>query len=360
MKKYHLSITLLLIVISSLLLNACSGATAIPTGWPGLSTDGETAYLADNQSVYAINLGNGSEKWRYPAQASARISFYAPPTLTPDGQLIVGGYDNVLRSLNPANGQENWTFTGSDNRFINNPLVTKQGIFAPTGGKHLYALDMKGNLKWSFTTEGAQWAQPIASPDGSTIYLPSMDHHLYAIDAQNGTLKWRTDKLNGSIAGTPVLSDNGMLYVGTYAGELVKIDPSTHKSITIVKTDGWVWGGPVINGGRLYFGDLSGKFYVLDIATEKVVWNIQPDKAIISSPLVTDTTVYFGSESGTLYAYDLNGNLIWNKQFSGSVYTPPLQIGDKLLVALYKSDSLLAAINTGGNMIWTYIPAKKQ
>jgi outer membrane protein assembly factor BamB len=360
MKKIRLIIIPLLIALFSLLLNACSGAASIPTGWPGLSTDGETAFLADNQSVYAINLNNGNEKWRYPAQPSVKISFYAPPALTPDGQLLVGGYDNVLRSLNPANGQENWTFTGADNRFINNPLITAQGIFAPTGGKHLYALDMKGNVKWSFATEGALWAQPIASPDGSTIYLPSMDHRLYAIDTQNGTLKWRTDKLNASIAGTPVLSDNGMLYVGTFASELVKIDPSTHKSISIVKTDGWVWGGPIFKGGMLYFGDLSGKFYVVDLANEKVVWSVQPDKGIVGSPLVTDTAVYFGTESGTLFAYDLKGNLSWNKPFSGSIYTTPLQIGDKILVALYKSDSLLAAMNSGGNMVWTFIPAKKQ
>jgi len=42
-----------------------------------------------------------------------RQPFYATPVLTPDGQLIVGGFDKKLYSINPVTGQSTWQFTGA-------------------------------------------------------------------------------------------------------------------------------------------------------------------------------------------------------------------------------------------------------
>jgi outer membrane protein assembly factor BamB len=101
---------------------------------------------------------------------------------------LVGSYNNILHSIDPSNGQEKWSFAKATNRYIANPLITDKSIYAPTGGDILYALDLQGNLKWEYKTEGAVWAQPLYAPDCNCVYLPSMDHHLYAIDADTGEL----------------------------------------------------------------------------------------------------------------------------------------------------------------------------
>jgi len=192
---------------SAIALSGCSGRRFIATSWPGLTVDQNTAYLAYNQHVYAIELDNGRENWRFPTEPDNSLSFYAPPTLTDDGQLLVGGYDNALYSLNPESGEVNWTFDEAKNRFIDGPLVLGQTIYAPSADETLYVLGLDGSpLDWTFSTRHAQWAKPAT--DGETLYISSMDHHLYALDPQTGTQLWAKD-LGGAIAGTPTLSDDG-------------------------------------------------------------------------------------------------------------------------------------------------------
>ena len=339
-------------------LTSCSGSAAIASSWPGLSVDEQTAYLAYNQHIYAINLTNGSEKWRFPAESNVKISFFSTPVLTPDGQLLAGSYNNVLYSINPANGTENWTFTDSTQRYVASPLVAGDTIYAPTAGDRIYALDLKGNLKWTFTGEGPFWAQPVAQPDCACLYLTSMGHYIYAINTVDGTLNWKSDKLKGSIVGTPVLDAQGNFYFGSFASELLQADPKTHAINTLLTTEGWIWNGPALFQERLYFGDLKGTFYSYDLTTKNIVWSVKPDGPVIGTPLVTEDAVYFGTESGTVYAYDLQGNIRWNKSYDGSVYTTPVIAGDNILVTLFKADKLLVALDMNGNELWSYTPAK--
>ena len=39
-------------------------------------------------------------------------------------------------------------------------------------------------------------------PTDKVVYLPSMDHFIYAVDANNGRVLWSVE-LNGAVAGTP-------------------------------------------------------------------------------------------------------------------------------------------------------------
>jgi len=348
----------ILVLTASLLLSSCSGSVDIASSWPGLAVYEDTAYIANNQHVYAVSLSNGNEKWRFPGEANNQVSFFAPPVMTPDGQLLVGGYNNILYSLNPGNGQEIWSFKGANDRYVDSPFIYNEKIYAPTAGNNLYALDLKGNLLWTFSSKGAQWAQPTAIPDCGCIYLPSMDHFLYAIDANNGTLLWKTERLDGSIVGTPAYDESGMLYFGTFSSDLVKVNSKTHQSTTLVTTDGWIWGGPKLQNGILYFGNLSGSFYAMEAGNGKILWQEKPDKAIIGSPLVTDSHVYWGAESGQFYAYSLDGVLEWSTTLEGSIFTTAQISDNKIIVAPYKTEKLLTALDLNGATVWSFTPAK--
>lgn len=350
----------LILILIALFLSSCGGAgTGAASSWAGLTVDAETAYLAFNQHVYAINLSNGLEKWRYPAEGKAQIAFYAPPTLTPDGQLLVGDYVKSLYSLNPGNGQENWVFAEATDRYIGSPLVADDRIFAPNAGHHLYTLDLRGNLIWSFKTKGPLWATPASDPDCECIYLASMDHHLYAIDTQTGNQKWVSEDFGGSIVSAPAFGEDGVLYVGTFASEILAIDAEQGNILWRKPTEGWVWGGLRLKDGILYFGDLKGNLYAADSKTGEILWKTSLGSSITESPLVTDDRIYVASENGGLRALDLNGNEVWNKPFNGKLYTSPVKAGDLILVAPTGSDELLFALDANGNQKWAFIPEKK-
>lgn len=360
MKLKHLLLTILLFILAGL-LSACSGEVGAASSWPGVTVSEDTAYLAYNRHVYAIQLSNGNQKWRFPAEPDNRISFYAPPALTPDGQLIVGSYDNVLYSLNPQTGQQNWTFDQSRNRFVASPYVSEKGIFAPDADKNIYALGLDGSLLWRSTTGGPTWAQPVADADCECIYLPSMDHHIYAFSADDGSLRWKTESLGGAVVGTPALSEDGLLYAGTFAKAIVAIDSEDGSMVwpAPADTEGWVWSGPALDGNNLYVGDLNGNFYALDAASGAIRWQLAPeqlDGPIVGTPLILADTIYFNTEAGSLFAVSPQGAIRWSVNIGGSLYTPPVAAGDIILVAPIRSDELLVALTPDGARAWRFVP----
>ncbi len=349
-----------IVIFLAAILSACSGRATTATSWPGLLADDQYVYMAYNQHVYAIDLGTGREAWRFPAEADNKISFYAAPSMTDDGQLIVGGYNNILYSLDPASGTENWSFTEATNRYIGSSLVYEDMIFAPNAGNKLFALNSQRQVIWTFDTEGALWTMPVTDPDCKCIFLSSMDHYIYSIEAQTGQQNWKTEELGGSIVGTPAYDPDGVLFSGTFASEVVAINAQNGAIIWRTPTDGWVWGGPVLADGSLFFGDLSGALYGANPQTGEISWKIQADGPVTDSPLVTEDTIYFNTEAGSLYAVKKDGSFVFDpKTIGGKLYASPILAGDTLLIAPVGAEAMLYGLDMNGNQKWTFVTEEK-
>ena len=364
MKKKKLLVFVFLLM--TVALSACTGGSGLTTSWPGMTMDParELVYVANGQQVFAVSLANGTEKWRFPVEPQNPPGFFAAPTLTPDGQLILGNYNKTLHSVSPETGVENqgsWPFLQATNRYIASPLADESGIYAPASDGTLYALDLTGKLLWSFTTEQSLWSTPLT--DGKNIYQPSMDHRVYALDKETGQEVWKTDDLEGAIVGKPALGDDGVLYVGTFGSEVIAIETNSGQVKWRTAVSDWVWGGPAVESDTLYFGDLDGYFYALDGATGNKRWQIDGngdnDTNITNPPLIVDGTVYYTVKNGTLYAVDVEtGNPLWNQPVGGNLYGTPIDAGDSILVAPVNADALLYAVSPSGAIKWTFTPAK--
>ncbi len=355
-KKYLLLITLFL---TTLIISACSSAIYSSTGWHGLAATSEKAYLAAGSQVYAVDITTGSENWRYPSKANARISFYAQPVLTEDGQLLVASYDHKLYSLNPATGSENWIFSGAKNRLIASPFVSQGMIFQPSTDHFIYAVNLKGQQVWSQETGGPIWAQPTGVPECGCIYVASMDHFVYSFDAATGRKLWQSQDLGGAMVGTPAISpDELFLYIGTFGNEMIALDANTGQYKWRFNTQDWVWSGPALHNGVLYFGDLSGNFYALNASDGTSVWQIKPQNAILSAPVIMDDIIYLTTEGDTLFMINTAGDVVNSKVIGGTIYTAPVDAGDTILVAPTNFDALLIALNKDGNQKWMFTPAK--
>jgi eukaryotic-like serine/threonine-protein kinase len=363
MKNKHLTITITLL-LAAFMLTGCGGEIYASTGWPGLTVDQGTAYLAYDNHVYAIDLNaNGTEKWRFPEESDARITFFAPPTITPDGQLIVGGYNNMLYSLDPQSGQLNWEFSGARNRYIASALATREGIYAPDADKNMYALTLNGEHRWTFSSEKPTWAQPVTQEENGNIYLPSMDQRIYALRGDLNVLEpvilWQTEKLGGAIVGVPTLSEDGILYTGTFGRTMYAIRASDGMILWQTETEGWIWDGPALAGGRLYFGDLDGNFYALNAGNGNLFWKLTPDNLdgpIVGTPLVSNATIYVSTESGSLYALTTDGSIRWSQNVGGRLHAPPQVYNDILLVTPTRGDDHLVALNKNGAILWSFSP----
>jgi len=367
MKKTRFLTLLVLMLILGSVLTACTGGAGVVNSWPGVLVDPatETVYLASGPHIYSVNLANGTERWRYPEKPEGKLSFYAAPVLTEDGQLIAGAYDHKLYSLNVTTRQPNWTYAAAIDLFVAQPLVVGNTVYAPNSDTTLYALDKTGALVWKANSDHAMWSTPAT--DGKLIYAASMDHHVYAFKQENGSQVWQSDDLGGALVGALALSPQNVLFIGTLSSEMVALDAASGKILwqtpTQTPAEGWAWASPLIAGDLLIFSDLEGFVYALDAANGSIKWQVQPDTgancAITAAPVVVKDTLYFASQAGILYAVDLaTGKPLWNKTIGGKIYSDLVLSGERILIAPLSFDFALVAVDLQGNVSWSYKPAK--
>lgn len=353
MKKVFTPI-LFLIILSSLLITGCTG-TGIATSWPGISYADNRVYMAYSSQVLAINPENGSVVWRYPEKANAKMMFYAAPAVSADGLVVVGDYTNTIHALNTSTGAQTWSYT-TGNRIIASAVISEKTILVPSTDHFLYALNEQGQLVWKFETDRPIWARPLVME--GVVYQPGMDRKLYAIQLTNGTAKWELD-LGSATIGSPVIDDNGILYVGTLGNDIVAVDTISGKINWKYTNTSGIWANMVLKENTLYFGSLDGNFTALDITTQKPVWQYKADGAIVSPPALLEDRLMFSSENGSLNILDYSGAVIGTPVMSEKLYAAPILNGDKVLVGITGSnDKVMSAVDQNGIQVWSFQPPK--
>ncbi len=83
---------------------------------------------------------------------------------------------------------------------------------------------MTGKLVWDFTTGGPIWAQPATDPNCGCVYVASMDHKVYSLDASDRGNEMGKLDLGWCMVGTPAVSTDGTLYVGTFGKEMIALE----------------------------------------------------------------------------------------------------------------------------------------
>jgi len=359
-----------LILLGAVLLSACS--TARSTSWPGLAANGDVAYLADGTLVYAINLKDGKEAWRYSDKNDNKAQFYSTPAITSDGLVIVGsaGGTYTLYSLDPKDivtddkgvnkPNPKWTFNGAKGPWEASPLIIGDLLFAPNSDGNLYVLDLKDgqSVKKAVRTvqlSGRLWSQPVT--DGKRVFITSLDHSVFGVDLETYEF-WHQD-IGGAIPGSPTIGADGMLYVGSLASQLERFDPATGKHQSVLDAKKWIWSTPVTDGDTLYFGDLDGNFYSFNTSTGSLNWApIQPDGPITATVLLQNDHLLLATQSGSVYAIDKTGKTLWFEAVGGKIYTSPVAANDLTLVAPLGADFYLAALDSNGRTAWTFTPGK--
>lgn len=351
----HKWFLLIFFLLAGVWMSGCAQGL-MPASWPGITIGDDLVYVAAGPQVFAINLTNGIEQWRFPERAKANVFFYAAPALTEDGQLIVAGYDHVLYSLDPATGKTKWTFKGARDRYIAAPVVTEDRIYAPNADYRLYALDLKGNLQWTFEGGQSFWGAPLL--EGESLYIGSLDRKVYALRASDGKKLWERD-LGAAILSAPATAEGQPLFVSAFNGVLYALDKSNGEILWQKDLGARLWSAPLIVNDRLYIGDEAGRLHALDIATAKELWQADAGSAILNPPiLLPDSLLALGGEDGRLQVLTLDGTPEWQQTIRGKLYGAPVWANDLILVAPVEGDYVLLALTSSGAQKWAFKPGK--
>ncbi|UCC23513.1 MAG: PQQ-binding-like beta-propeller repeat protein [Planctomycetota bacterium] len=194
---------------------------AVPSEWPSLAG-------GFDRSSLSANLGPevGCVRWQFQTDSPVVSSVTAGPA----GRTHIACEDGKLYTLDSA-GALVWTFD-ANSPILSAPTVGPDGsIYVGTEDGILYAVSIAGTVRWTHRTGGFIFSSPAVSTDGD-IYVGSADGRLYAL-ANNGTLLWtfQTDPrgagVQGPIFASPAIALDGTVYIGgLYDPNLYALDPN--------------------------------------------------------------------------------------------------------------------------------------
>ena len=219
----------------------------------------------DNFLVYALDRSQGAVKWSYKMPDQ---TWSLPAVDVKSGTLYVGN-NNLLPILGKntysiaADGTANWS-VATLGTVAASPLLTPDGKVV-VGGFDGYArafAPADGTVLWQLATRDHIYASPALLPDG-TIVQPSADGTIYDVSPADGSIKWAFD------AGTPIRSSpavdaDGHVYVGGGDGNLYVLNPDgtlrfAMKLISDPRND--LNSSPALGQDAVYLGGESGQMF---------------------------------------------------------------------------------------------------
>lgn len=293
-----------------------------------------------------------------PAWVVLKISGMNAEKLLPKaGFIALAIHLGTLQAAQP--GEKLWEFTTSGQIRSSAAIGTDGTVYIGSLDHHVYALDgTTGERRWDFPTLGPVVSSPAIGPDG-TVYVGSLDYRLYALDGVTGAKRWEV--LTGrEVNSSPAIGEDGSVYVGSLDGKVYALDGATGQTRWAVPVGGEVRSSPALGtGGSVYVGvGWPGPWVVaLSAATGAVRWQFIGRGLVHSSPaLGADGTVYVGSDDAKVHALDgVTGQVRWEFQANHWVVSSPAIGPDGTVYVGCHNGSVYALDGATGQKRWEFV-----
>ena len=190
---------------------------------PAVNTDTDRLFFG-SCFVAAINFfcfkaSTGGKIWTSGGLGTISASSMLT-SKSPDGAVIVGGFDGILRALSQKNGKQLWSF-GSRDHIYGSPAQLSCGTIVHTScDGTVYGLEpSKGKPIWTFDTREPIRSSPAVDAKDQ-IYFGSGEGRLYCIN-RDGSFRWAYQCIDGDrndLNGSPALGNHGICIAGENGG----------------------------------------------------------------------------------------------------------------------------------------------
>ncbi len=320
-------------------------------------------------SAFAFAQGEGAPgtiKW---STERVRASL-SSPALSSDGTIIyAGGSDGQLYAYDAETGDPVGTnelnhvlHLGGGTAYA--PLVdADETVYVALSGGLLVAVtngltddfQLAYGVKWRVRSPRAMVGSPVMDEDG-VVYVGSLDHRLRAV-RPDGSVSW-TFQSGQDITSSPVLDPDGNINFG--AGRSLFIVAPAGGQLSVTRGPA-ILGTPVVSeDGTIYFGSSDRYLYgVNGSGTNALRWRRGAGGAVRTSPAIGVTgNIFFGSDSRRVHCLNTNGVIppgtSWPFQTKG-VVRGDVAIGADGTIYVGADDRRLYAVTADGRQKWAPI-----
>ncbi len=302
---------------------------AFPTGKgifssPVVGGDG-TVYVGSADRTFYALAADGTVRW----QVLTGEIIDSAALLDDRGRVYVGSGDGHLYAFDAATGGPAWMFAAdppsTNGAFIDwfegNVAIGADGtLFVPNDNFFTYALDRDTRaVRWHLKTADQTWSLPAVNVASGRVFvgnnnlLTLLGDNTFALDATSGAHLW-SHGTDGTIAASPMLTENGLVVVGGFDGFVRAYDQTSGALRWEFGARDHIYASPAaLPDGTVIQPSADGSVYALAPDTGTLVWQFDTRDAIRSSPAVdADGHVYVGSGEGTLFVLNPNGTLRWS------------------------------------------------
>ncbi len=298
----------------------------------------------EDGKLYTLTSG-GKLLWAYDTNSP----LIGSPAVDCSGNVYIGAENGKLYAINRW-GRLLWTHS-TGGPICSSPVILIENTFTPPPWRcghwkqslriyvgsqdgSLYALEQDGSELWSFETDGASaavtgsvFASPVIAPDGNLYVAGVYDPNLYAIDSNDGSIKWSCTLPN------PMTPQNKR--------------PWPFTSPVVTAADGTVYISPLFNP----------ELYAIDPNDGNIIWSVDLSDPAYSCryawsepALGPDGTIYVSFDDPYLKAVNPDGTIKWTTKL-GEMGGFTLTVGGNGLIYAASDDAHLYVVDPNGEQI---------
>ena len=279
-----------------------------------------------------------------------------------DGTLVVrDGY--MLHAFDAATGSKLW---GVQSAFNGRPVLGGGAVYTADRTSSPVPRDLRTGRKRAPLS--GRISDGLAVYDRGTLYGPSPDGKLHALDTVSGACLWRApDRLPAAavppqITATTVFAVFGEAPAGSGSeprpgGHVLALDPATGRPrwLRPAQTpDIQQWTATDLAVYLVQRVGVHSRLAALDAETGAPLWDYALHDEPTAAPLVAEGTLYLAGRAGHVYAIQATtGRALWVTSPGRRITAPPILSHGLVLVGSWDPDRLSALDARTGEQVWS-------
>lgn len=253
-------------------------------------------------TLYSISAGAGALRWKYAT--GDKILGGANTAPAGDGGadwVFVGSYDSQLHCVDAESGKAVWTLP-TDNYINGTPALLPEGALIFGGCDALLRIvSLKDGRQLRQIEAEAYVASSVAVAEDGTAYVGHYGNTVLGLNTKEATVLWRYRDRNFPYVSSAALTPDRVL-IGGADKRLHCLERQTGKPVWQFASRGKIDASPVVCGDTVVVGSLDGRLYGVELAGGMERWAHDFGSPVTASAAVSDGWIVLGTEDGVVHA----------------------------------------------------------